>query len=87
MRKRVHASTTARVKAFRERQTAKGLQRFEVALPAATVEEIERLRAESPIFRNCSMSTALAGLICESLDRYVSSNDNSVSGSVSSNVS
>lgn len=82
-RKKIHASTTARVRAYRERQAQRGLQRFEVALPATIVAEIERLRRDSPIFRCCSMSTALAAMICESLERYVSSNDNSVSGSVS----
>jgi hypothetical protein len=69
-RKKIHTSTTARVRAFRTRQAEKGLQRFEVALDQSTVEQIERLRVESPVFRGGSMSAVLFELICEALTHH-----------------
>ena len=81
-RKKLYASTTARIRAFRARQAAGGKKRFEVALDQATVAQIERLRTDSPQLGGASMTDALDYLIWAGLNS-VSSNENSVSGNVS----
>lgn len=86
-RKKIYASTTARVRAHRARQADRGLQRFELSLDRRIIEQIERLRRESPVFRDCSMSMTLAALVIDGVNQYVSSNDSSDSGNDTGSVS